>query len=553
MNESNWILIDTETTGFHAPIFVVELAAQRMLGWKAIGPPFRRLLNQNAEISAEVSRVHGYTREILERDGDPALDVYRDFALYVDGLPITAYNLSYDWDRVLMPEWARLGIKPIGTSGFCALRLAQRLLDPVPAGNCKLQTLRQYYRLPERGAHTALGDVETVADLMATVLRPLAEHRGLQSWADLHAYTHAEWFPSRIAFGKHKGRNIHEARRDQDLYGWLEWLSGFTNERSARMGRWYVTQLESSGSLSDADLSVFARPAVDTEINASNISEAAGTSILLYINPAAEQLRQLIAAARSRLTELEAQYTQDHHAVDVVRAALFGLLKKHYQARDRLQLIVDYRRKFVSTLLQSGEDYADKVSDEYGDAKAKSDADYEQLETTTVKQKALSQNDALELRDLWKKLVRLYHPDRFTNEPDKLEAYHQLTSAINQARDNSDLQTLREIANDPHGFMQRKGWASLDFNDLSELSDLHRMYELLQLKIIATLESLNELHESPDFELQRLRALQPDFLDDIAKLQAAEIDAEAERLTTEAAKLEVEIAELTGTADQTIT
>jgi len=26
--------------------------------------------------------------------------------------------------------------------------LAQRLLDPVPAGNCKLQTLRQYYRLP---------------------------------------------------------------------------------------------------------------------------------------------------------------------------------------------------------------------------------------------------------------------------------------------------------------------------------------------------------------------------------------------------------------------
>ena len=39
--------------------------------------------------------------------------------------------------------------------------LAQRLMDPVPAGNCKLQTLRQYYRLPERGAHTALGDVET--------------------------------------------------------------------------------------------------------------------------------------------------------------------------------------------------------------------------------------------------------------------------------------------------------------------------------------------------------------------------------------------------------
>ena len=68
------------------------------------------------------------------------------------------------------------------------MRLAQRLLDPVPAGNCKLQTLRQYYRLPERGAHTALGDVGTVADLFATVLRPIAEQRGLETWEQLAAY-----------------------------------------------------------------------------------------------------------------------------------------------------------------------------------------------------------------------------------------------------------------------------------------------------------------------------------------------------------------------------
>jgi len=51
------------------------------------------------------------------------------------------------------------------------MRLAQRLLDPMPAGNCKLQTLRQYDRLPERGAHTALGDVGTVADLFARLCR----------------------------------------------------------------------------------------------------------------------------------------------------------------------------------------------------------------------------------------------------------------------------------------------------------------------------------------------------------------------------------------------
>ena len=73
--------------------------------------------------------------------------------------------------------------------------MAQRLLDPVPAGNCKLQTLRQYYRLPERGAHTAQGDVLTVADLFSHVLRPIAGQRGLETWEAIAAYAGEEWHP----------------------------------------------------------------------------------------------------------------------------------------------------------------------------------------------------------------------------------------------------------------------------------------------------------------------------------------------------------------------
>lgn len=179
---THWLLLDTETTGFSAPIFAVDLAAQRMRGWEREGEPFRRLLNHGCEIPAEAARVNGYTREILERDGSPPTEVYREFREYAGALPVVAYHLEFDWDKVLVPEWRRLGIPPIGGRGWCALKLAQRLLDPVSAGNCKLQMLRQFYRLPERGAHTALGDVETVIDLMQQVLRPLAEKRGLATW-----------------------------------------------------------------------------------------------------------------------------------------------------------------------------------------------------------------------------------------------------------------------------------------------------------------------------------------------------------------------------------
>jgi hypothetical protein len=84
-----------------------------------------------------------------------------------------------------------------------------------------------------RPAHTALGDVLTVIDLMQQVLRPLAEKRGLDTWEKIVAFAGDEWFPSRLSFGKFKGRLYQEAREDAELRAWLEWLAESTNERSS--------------------------------------------------------------------------------------------------------------------------------------------------------------------------------------------------------------------------------------------------------------------------------------------------------------------------------
>ena len=428
MEQSEWILLDTETTGFASPIFVVELAAQRMCGWIPAGEPFRKLLNQNEDIPTEASRVHGYTREILERDGEVPLQVYQDFAEYAGGLPLVAFNLQYDLDDVLQPEWQRLGIGTIGSRGFCALRLAQRLLDPVPAGNCKLQTLRQYYRLPERGAHTALGDVQTVADLMAQVLRPIAGHRGLDRWEKLVVFAAEEWFPSRIAFGKHKGRLIQEARKDADLRGWLDWLAKSANARNAKMGRWYLRQLEITTAPPDATM--FAMPEIGSEPQHGTAAHVGHAGLVIYLNPELEQLRQLVAGARARLAELEVNFTKEKSGVDVMQAVLFRQLREHYQQRDRLRLIVDYRRKFLDSLVRGGEEEAKQAEANYEQAKAQTDKDYEETAAAVADKKQLTADEAAELSRLWKKLVKLYHPDRFADQPDKLETYHKLTAAI---------------------------------------------------------------------------------------------------------------------------
>jgi DNA polymerase III epsilon subunit-like protein len=547
---NSWILIDIETTGLSAPIIVVELAAQRMLGWHAEGAPFRRLLNQNADIPPEASRVHGYTSEILERDGDPPASVYRDFSLYVGGRHVVSYNLEYDLDEVLKPEWMRLGIEPIGVPGFCALRLAQRLLDPVPAGNCKLQTLRQFYRLPERGAHTALGDVQTVSDLMAHVLRPIAERRSLRSWSDVCAYTRAEWFPSRIAFGKFKGREFRDARRDQPLRDWLNWLAGSSNPRSAGMGRWYLERLNGV-EREDEDILALSDVAVEPEARKRPQSVETPPAIIVYVHPEIGVLRGMVDAARSRLAEIEADYTRDRSAVEATQAKLFNRVREHYQRRDRLRLLVDHRRGYLKVLMASGDEEAAQVETNYQKARAQSDANYDDAARAATNKKELSSQEETELKTLWKKLVLLYHPDRHAGEADAFDTYEKLMSAINRAKEEGDIDLLREIASDPNSFILRQGWTALDLGEANEIESLRKLLDTLNVEIVNKLEALNNLHESSDYELYQRCHRQSGLLDEVGADLAKAISAEIARLETEAEKLKGEIAELIG-ADETL-
>jgi hypothetical protein len=124
-----------------------------------------------------------------------------------------------------------------------------------------------------------------------------------------------------------------------------------------------------------------------------------------------------------------------------------------------------------------------------------------------------------------------------------------LMSAINKAKDQGDIQRLREIADDPQGFLLRQGWGSLDFDDGVELVELRRHYENLQARMLSVLGALAELRESSDYELFQLSREHPDFIREIADQQAEDMAAEIMQLETEAQQLAEEIKDLSGTAD----
>lgn len=523
MNETTWCIIDTETTGLRAPIFVVEIAAQRMRGWEPDGPPFRRLLNHGTDIPPEAARVHGYTREILERDGDEPRAVYRDFARYAQGLPVSAYNLDYDWDQVLMPEWHRLGVNIIGVRGLCLFHLAQRLLDPVPAGNCKLQTLRQYYGLPARGAHTALGDVETVIDLLRRVLRPLCEARGLQRFDAIAAFSQAPWFPARIPFGKYKGRHFREARDDPSLRSWLQWLAASDNPRSSAMGRWYFDRLDT------------ATPEHDV------VAAPSGTTLVIYLNPDVARLKKLIEQARNRLAELEAEYTAMRQAVAVTQSRLFQELQEDYRRRDILRVRLDMRRKYLESLLHEGEEEAQRYEQQRMEAEEDIHAEYQRTADETAGQHTLSEQEAQEVKLLWRKLVRLFHPDRFTAEPAKQAAYEHLTSEINRARDAGDINLLREIALDPEGYLARNGWGDIVIGEIEGSDALERLYESLQGQILELIDAIDAFRQSAEYELHGTITEQPELFEHVVEQYRSTLRQETQELEEVLSKVETEL------------
>jgi len=269
---------------------------------------------------------------------------------------------------------------------------------------------------------------------------------------------------------------------------------------------------------------------------------------VIFADPQMLDLKRLVEAARSRLADLEVEYTTERHAVEVTQSLLFGMLRAAYQRRDRVSLVVAYRRKFLDALIHGGEGDADAVARQWTQALSASDAEYAEAAGRAEGCTTLGEEDERELKALWRKLVRLYHPDRFVNDARKREVFELLTSEINMARDKGDIERLREIADDPGGFMSRRGWGSLNFDDTTEVVSLRKLFDALQSQTLTMIEKLSDLRESAAYDLHRLSRLRSSYLSEVAAEHAKAIEVQTAELDIEAAALADEIKALTDDA-----
>lgn len=187
---TEWTLIDTETTGLFAPIHVVEVAAVRMRGWEPTGETFQAFLDHDIEIPGEVVAIHGYDRAFLRRHGAAPREVHRAFRDFLGDRPICAHNLTYDLDRCLLPEWARLRVGTTHVRGFCTVKLARRTLPELKFHGMGLLTKR--YQLTRAKAHAALADAQATAQLVSQVLAPRLRGTAFEDFAALVRFSEME-------------------------------------------------------------------------------------------------------------------------------------------------------------------------------------------------------------------------------------------------------------------------------------------------------------------------------------------------------------------------
>ena len=101
-----------------------------------------------------------------------------------------------------------------------------------------------------------------------------------------------------------------------------------------------------------------------------------GKELVLYVNPELQRLRTLVEAGPMQLAEFEAGFTVGKVKVEAMKARLFARLRKHFQRRDGLRLVIGHRRKYLESLVRQGEEEAAKIAQEYQQANAQSEQEY---------------------------------------------------------------------------------------------------------------------------------------------------------------------------------
>ena len=185
-------------------------------------------------------------------------------------------------------------------------------------------------------------------------------------------------------------------------------------------------------------------------------------------------------------------------------------------------------------------------SGDYQREAAEKDREYDSTASALEGKRELNAEETARLKQLWKKLVRMFHPDLHEQDLEKRKTYELLTQAINEARDRGDIELLELIAKDPQAFILKQGWASVSLDGARGLMELRSLYEHLQARILEMIETLDEVRASADYEVFRAAEEDESVIGRVVSAQREELEREIGELKADAERVAEEARELAG-------
>lgn len=202
-------VFDLETTG-------VDVAADRIVTAHVgvldeFGTVVQRadwLADPGIEIPDSAAAIHGITTERARAEGRPPAEVVAEIvtalrALFDAGVPVVAYNASYDFS-LLAHEAVRHGVDPLRDPGPVIDPLVlDKAVDRYRRGKRTLDVVSEHYGVVLDGAHEASADAiaagrvaQAIAERFAHRLPAEAEalHEAQIGWARSQAESLTEYF-----------------------------------------------------------------------------------------------------------------------------------------------------------------------------------------------------------------------------------------------------------------------------------------------------------------------------------------------------------------------
>jgi len=183
LDEVAFAVLDVETTGTRAAEDdrITDVAVVLVQGNRR-ELVYESLVNPGRPIPYYITTMTGISDETVR--GAPSFEKIADDLLQVlSGRVFTAHNARFDWGFVDAEVKRARGLALVG-SRMCTVKLARALLPELPSRG--LDSLQEYFNIPNEARHRARGDALATADLLTRLLE-MARERNCRTLADVEA------------------------------------------------------------------------------------------------------------------------------------------------------------------------------------------------------------------------------------------------------------------------------------------------------------------------------------------------------------------------------